>query len=183
MSEDPRRDPNLDTRGQPEPQVQPEPQPADRDDAAPGGSQRIDARQTETASSSGVAATTTAEPDAVEGRDTHRDPSSQRVEPASEGPGTTTDWNAHAGLLPDDDLTAYQQRWDDIQVGFIDEPRRSVREADDLVGEVTHQIAQRFTNSRQGLEQRWDSGDEPTTEELRQAVQRYRDFFQRLVAR
>lgn len=209
MSDDPRRDPNIDPRDRTDP---PDPrhdaQTHDRHDDAPlAGADPADDRrsdpvdpvddrrsdpvddrrsdpiETETVSSSGVAATSTTDPEAGRDRETHRDPSSQRVAPESSGPGTATDWNAHAGLLPDDDLSGYQRRWDDIQVGFIDEPRRSVREADDLVGEVTHQIADRFTNSRQGLEQRWDGGEEPTTEELRQALQRYRDFFQRLVAR
>lgn len=181
MSEDPRRDPNIDPDGRPEPEP-PSPregQPVDRQ----AGSERVDTRSSETVASSGAAATTTADPEAAGGRQIPRDPSSERVVPQSGGPGTTTDWNAQSGLLPDDELSGFQRRWDDIQVGFIDEPRRSVREADDLVGEVTHQIAQRFTDSRQDFEQRWDGGDEPTTEELRQALQRYRDFFQRLVAR
>lgn len=184
MSEDPRRDPNIDPDGRPEPEP-PSPregQPVDRQaDASLAGAQQADSRSSETVASSGAAATTTAEPSGD--RQIPRDPSSERVAPESGGPGTKTDWSAHSGLLPDDELSGFQRRWDDIQVGFIDEPRRSVREADDLVGEVTHQIAQRFTNSRQDFEQRWDGGDEPTTEELRQALQRYRDFFQRLVAR
>lgn len=182
MSEEPRRDPNTDAVDPgrlPEPELRRE-QPVDRHDV--GAAEGADTRSSESVSSSGVAATTTAPADAGD-RQIPRDPSSERVAPASGGPGASTDWNAHSGLLPDDDLSGYQRRWDDIQVTFIDEPRRSVREADDLVGEVTHQIAQRFTNSRQSLEQRWDGGDEPTTEELRQALQRYRDFFQRLVAR
>lgn len=115
-------------------------------------------------------------------RSIDRDPSSEREAPSA-GPGASTDWSSHGGLLPDDDLGSYQQRWDDVQVRFIDEPRQSVREADDLVGEITSRIAERFTGARQDLEQRWERGNEPTTEELRQALQRYRDFFQRLVAR
>jgi hypothetical protein len=117
--------------------------------------------------------------DPVDDRDTHRDPTSER-RPAA-GPGTTTTWSED-GLLSTDDRGSYQQRWDDIQVRFIDEPRQCVREADDLVGEVTTRISERFSGARQDMEQRWDGGNEPTTEELRQAVQRYRDFFQRLVA-
>ena len=115
----------------------------------------------------------------VDERDTHRDPTSER-RPAT-GPGTSTEWS-EGGLLSSDDRGSYQQRWDDIQVRFIDEPRQCVREADDLVGEVTTRISDRFSSARQDMEQRWDGGNEPTTEELRQAVQRYRDFFQRLVA-
>jgi hypothetical protein len=125
--------------------------------------------------------------DTVEGGEIPRDPSSERVEPertepaSSTGPGASTPWSSHGGLLPDDELSDYQRRWDELQVRFIDEPRRSVREADDLVGEVTRKIADRFTSGRKDFEQRWESDNEPTTEELRQAVQRYRDFFQRLV--
>lgn len=115
----------------------------------------------------------------VDERDTHRDPTSER-RPAN-GPGTSTA-RSEGGLLSSDDRGSYQQRWDDIQVRFIDEPRQCVREADDLVGEVTTRISDRFSSARQDMEQRWDGGNEPTTEELRQAVQRYRDFFQRLVA-
>lgn len=111
--------------------------------------------------------------------DVGRDPSSER-RGTSSGPGTTTEWSD--GLLSDDDRGGYQRRWDDIQVRFIDEPRESVRQADDLVGEVTTRIADRFSSARSDMEQRWEGGNEPTTEELRQAVQRYRDFFQRLVA-
>lgn len=117
--------------------------------------------------------------------DIPRDPSSERVRSeteASTGPGASTQWNAHPGLLPDDDLDGYQQRWDDIQVRFIDEPRQSVREADELVDEVTRRIAERFTSSRKDFEERWETDNEPTTEELRQALQRYRDFFKRLVS-
>ncbi|HSK97248.1 MAG TPA: hypothetical protein VK891_11570 [Euzebyales bacterium] len=138
---------------------------------------------TETASSSGVASTTATEPGAPGPGDTGRDPSSQRVAPEGTAPGAATAWGSQTGLLPDEDLHGYQRRWDDLQVSFIDEPRHSVRQADDLVREVTHQIAEHFTSARQQFEQRWDGGDEPTTEELRQALQRYRDFFQRLVAR
>jgi hypothetical protein len=111
-----------------------------------------------------------------------RDPTSERVAPsASSGPGAPTKWNAHSGLLPDEDLAGYQKRWDEIQVRFIDEPRESVRQADELVGDITRQIAERFTTSRKDLEQRWEGDDQPTTEELRQALQRLRDFFHRLV--
>jgi hypothetical protein len=113
-----------------------------------------------------------------------RDPSSERVEPTGpSGPGESTPFSAHTGLLPDEDLGTYQQRWDELQVRFIDEPRQSVRQADDLVGEVTHKIAERFTYARNDFEQRWEGDNEPTTEELRQALQGYRNFFQRLVTR
>ncbi len=146
--------------------------PAHPDDAARGTADPV-------ATDRGVAADAATTEGRVEERDTHRDPTSERRPGA--GPGTTSGWGDE-GLLSSDDRGSFQKRWDDIQVRFIDEPRQCVREADDLVSEVTTRISDRFSSARQDMEQRWDSGNEPTTEELRQAVQRYRDFFQRLVA-
>jgi hypothetical protein len=151
------------------------------DDRSPGDGDLVDHTDT----GAPVAATShpvDTERDSRQG-DVQRDPSSERVRSdPSTGPGASTQWNAYPGLLPDEDLGGYQRRWDEIQVRFIDEPRQSVREADGLVDEVTSQIAERFTRSRQDFDERWETDNEPTTEELRQALQRYRDFFKRLVS-
>jgi hypothetical protein len=40
----------------------------------------------------------------------------------------------------------------------------------------------RFADERQRLEQHWSAGSEPSTEDLRIALQRYRAFFDRLLA-
>lgn len=109
-------------------------------------------------------------------RDIDRDPSSEQTR-SSDGSERHDD-----GLLDPDDRESYQRRWDDIQVRFVDEPQQAVREADELVSEVTSDIAKRFSSARDDLERRWEDGEDPSTEELRRAVQRYRDFFQRLVA-
>ena len=71
--------------------------------------------------------------------------------------------------------------WSDIQTAFVDEPRRSVEQADTLVAGVMQRLAQVFSDERSRLEQQWDRGDETDTEELRQALQRYRSFFDRLL--
>ena len=73
-------------------------------------------------------------------------------------------------------------RWADIQAGFVDEPRRAVEQADSLVAEVMQQLAQAFSEARSGLESQWDRGDDINTEDLRQALRRYRSFFDRLLA-
>jgi hypothetical protein len=85
-------------------------------------------------------------------------------------------------LLPGDATGDFRGRWDSIQIGFVDEPRRSVEEADNLVAELMQQLARTFSDERTRLESQWDKGDEASTEELRVALQRYRSFFDRLLS-
>lgn len=73
------------------------------------------------------------------------------------------------------------QRWRQIQGNFVDDPRRSVADAHGLVGEVIEGIVQRFETERLQLEERWSSGEDVSTDELRHCLQRYRDFFGRLL--
>jgi len=73
-------------------------------------------------------------------------------------------------------------RWSEIQTGFVDEPRRAVEEADALVADLMQRLAESFSRERQALEGQWDRGDDVSTEDLRVALQRYRSFFDRLLA-
>jgi hypothetical protein len=73
-------------------------------------------------------------------------------------------------------------RWDSIQVGFVDEPRKAVQEADALVSATIKRLAEIFANERQKLEQQWDRSENISTEDFRLALQRYRSFFARLLA-
>ena len=76
-------------------------------------------------------------------------------------------------------------RWNDVQAGFVDEPKESVNGADQLVGEVLDEVSRVFREQRAELEKTWsgDDGDsEKGTEELRQALRRYREFFDRLLS-
>ena len=86
-----------------------------------------------------------------------------------------------AALFESAVLSEFNTRWTDIQAGFVDEPRRAVQQADALVSDVINRIANTFTNERAQLEQQWDRGGDVSTEELRQALQRYRSFFSRLL--
>jgi len=90
--------------------------------------------------------------------------------------------NGHASLFGDTDAADLRKRWSDIQGGFVDEPRKAVEQADSLVAEVMKRLAENFTAERSGLEKQWDRGDSLTTEDLRIALQRYRSFFDRLLA-
>jgi hypothetical protein len=69
-----------------------------------------------------------------------------------------------------------------LQTGFVDDPRQSVQQADALVGEVMQRLADMFAHERERLEGQWSRGDDVSTEDLRQALRRYRSFFDRLLA-
>lgn len=84
-------------------------------------------------------------------------------------------------LIPRSEAEELRRRWDSIQASFIDEPRESVQEADHMVGELTDRITERFGSERGALEERWNRGEEVSTEALRQSLQRYRGFFDRLL--
>lgn len=73
-------------------------------------------------------------------------------------------------------------QWERIQGRFVDEPRSAVEEADALVGRVVDDLSRAFAGQRERLERQWKAGEDVSTEELRRALQRYRAFFQRLVA-
>ena len=90
------------------------------------------------------------------------------------------DW-AGTSLLAEDIVQDLRARWNDIQTAFVDEPRRAVEDADSLVAEAIKRLAESFADARQRLEQDWSRGADVSTEELRQALQRYRAFFGRLL--
>lgn len=93
-----------------------------------------------------------------------------------------TDDEERISLIQEADVGGYRERWTSIQTHFIDEPRETVSDADELVAEVIQSLARRFAEERQNLEQQWQSGSEVSTEDLRQAMQHYRSFFERLLA-
>jgi hypothetical protein len=85
-------------------------------------------------------------------------------------------------LLSSEEKESLDRKWEAIQATFVDEPRQAVRQADALVGEVMNRLSEMFSGERAHLEAQWDRGDEVSTEDLRVALQRYRSFFQRLLA-
>ena len=85
-------------------------------------------------------------------------------------------------LLDDSELQTLTMRWKDIQAEFVDEPTTAVKEADALVAELMQRLAAMFASERHELENRWSSGSEVSTEDLRQGLRLYRSFFERLLA-
>ena len=84
-------------------------------------------------------------------------------------------------LFSESDIGDLRSRWSNLQAEFVDEPRRAVEGADQLVATVMQRLAEGFAKERDSLEKQWDSGETASTEDLRMALQRYRAFFNRLL--
>jgi hypothetical protein len=85
-------------------------------------------------------------------------------------------------LLPREVSVDMHTRWETIQTEFVDDPRASVQRADELVAAAIKKLAESFAEERAKLEQQWSKGNDVSTEDLRQALRRYRSFFQRLLS-
>jgi hypothetical protein len=85
-------------------------------------------------------------------------------------------------LFSSNEANELRGRWDAIQVGFVDEPRRAVEQADNLVAGTMKRLAEVFAEERGKLEGQWDKGENVSTEDLRLALRRYRSFFSRLLS-
>jgi len=92
------------------------------------------------------------------------------------------DANAPAPLLARDVADRLNGSWREIQTGFVDEPRRAVQQADELVANAIKNIAETFAKERENLEAQWDRQGDVSTEDLRVALTRYRSFFHRLLS-
>lgn len=133
----------------------------------------------------------------IGGRDIPVRPASIREQTLN--PANPPDWNVNTAtndpriVAPQDDILAeaplfsnseisdLRGQWSNVQADFVDEPRRAVQEADQLVGNVIQKLADGFATERSTLERQWDSGSTVSTEELRIALQHYRSFLGRLI--
>ena len=116
---------------------------------------------------------------------------SRTLPPADNTPhplATTTAASADAAdaarqpLFPGAELQNFRSQWDQAQGLFVDDPRRAVEQADSLVANTVQRLAKQFADERAKLEAQWESGENVSTEDLRQALRRYRDFFDRLLS-
>jgi hypothetical protein len=84
-------------------------------------------------------------------------------------------------LFEDEEAEKFRTQWLNIQSKFVDNPRESVREADELVAGVLKSVTMSFHDRRTSLEKQWNNGGNVSTEDLRLALKRYRSFFDRLL--
>ena len=54
-------------------------------------------------------------------------------------------------LFSESEMGDFRSQWSKVQTGFVDEPRRTVEEADKLVAAVMQKLAEGFANERSGL--------------------------------
>jgi len=84
-------------------------------------------------------------------------------------------------LFEEEAARKFRSRWQVIQGKFVDDPRDSVKQADDLVADIIKNVTMNFADRRISLEKQWNSGENISTEDMRQALKRYRSFFERLL--
>jgi hypothetical protein len=94
---------------------------------------------------------------------------------------TEAETSTEQALFADHELSELQSRWADVQAAFVDDPKDSVQQADGLVSDVVEHITNNFSHARSQLEEQWSRGEDASTEDLRVALRRYREFFQRLL--
>jgi hypothetical protein len=145
------------------------------DSGATTGDERADTR-----AETGAASSPTPAAASAASTGTADDVADTRADDDREAERNTTDDGEPAPLLEGAD--EFQTRWEEIQVRFVDEPRGAVEDADALVATVMQRLAEGFASEREQLEAQWGRGEDISTEDLRVALQRYRSFFQRLLA-
>lgn len=102
----------------------------------------------------------------------------QEDEPEGPAPPTSRD----LPLLDEAQSDGFLRRWDEVQARFVDDPQGAVQDGDSLVADLLQALTASFVQHKEGLEEQWRSGGEPSTEQLRRALQQYRSFFSRMLA-
>jgi hypothetical protein len=77
----------------------------------------------------------------------------------------------------------FQERWRDVQFGFVDDPQNAVHEAEEFATEVLDAFTSALSSRKRSLDDRWrtDQGELSDTERLRLVVRAYREFVDRLL--
>jgi hypothetical protein len=175
---------------QPAPRPTEEPAPPDRSPAAdvqrsdPTNDElrRDEPRREELAADEGAHGTTVVEDRRPDHQEAVTAPAGAPATQTAPGRGTAATASTTGSLLATEDAEGFRARWTDIQTGFVDAPRQAVEHADALVAELMQHLARTFADERGRLEDQWDRGDDVPTDNLRDAFQRYRSFFERLLA-
>jgi hypothetical protein len=87
-----------------------------------------------------------------------------------------------AALFDPDLSQDLRLHWSNVQIGFVDDPKRAVQQADELVALVMKRLAESFARQRAEIEAGVNAGEQTSTENLRVALRRYRSFFERLLS-
>lgn len=111
------------------------------------------------------------------GRSSTADPASPESHAGAARPGGG---NGGGGLF-DRDPEETRRRWQEVQAGFVDNPRDSVERADSLVAEVTGSLLTALENRAAALQDRWRGSERRDTEDLRTDLRDYRALLEELL--
>jgi hypothetical protein len=71
-----------------------------------------------------------------------------------------------------------RRRWEAAQAGFVDDPRRAVEQADEMVSAAVAALQAHIEQRREDLAETWRDGAQASTDALLAAFQRYRELFE-----
>jgi hypothetical protein len=101
------------------------------------------------------------------------------------GPAAADDSDPTRAGGPDsgvpDDGADLRQRWTVVQVGFVDDPRRAVEAADELVSAAIAELQAMLDRQRRELAGPWREDPTASTDALLAAFQGYRSVFERVL--
>ena len=92
------------------------------------------------------------------------------------------DQTGHPPLFDEREANDLRTQWQHIQGTFVDDPKQSVEQADQLVATAIQRLAEIFAGEKSSLGGIWSSGGDVSTEDMRQALRRYRSFFDRILS-
>jgi predicted secreted Zn-dependent protease len=73
-------------------------------------------------------------------------------------------------------------RWQELQLRFVDDPSGVAGQVRALVAEAVRAVTEALAEQQRQLDS-WSTAEGGDTEQLRVVVQRYRDFFDRMLDR
>jgi hypothetical protein len=94
-------------------------------------------------------------------------------------PGASAD-DPVAALWGADLVQQYRGRWQELQLRFVDDPHAATEQAAHLVDEAVDSLTGALGDQKRSLDG-WQRQERDDTEELRNALQRYRGFLDRLL--
>lgn len=87
-----------------------------------------------------------------------------------------------AALFDRETAQGFQDRWRDVQLRFVDDPKAAAGQAQGLVEEAIQALAAALAEQKNRISD-WRDDGSADTEQLRQAVRGYRDFLNRVLGR
>jgi hypothetical protein len=105
-----------------------------------------------------------------------------REEPVGQADNAGLEAITTTTLWPQGALDTLRERWKDLQLQFVDDPQTVTAEARALVDDTVKSLTAALHDRKRQLDD-WSAQSSSDTEGLRQAIRKYRDFFDELLSR